>query len=63
MLTKKEIEILRLRKQGLKQSEIAKKLKISQHAVSRFENNVIKKVRDAKEILEIANEIRVYDEQ
>ena len=36
MLTKKEIEVLKLRKQGFLQTEIASKLKISQPAVSNF---------------------------
>ena len=53
MLSDKELEVLKLRKQGLKQSEIAKKLKISQPAVSSFEKNAYRKIREAAELLEI----------
>ena len=47
MLTKKEKEVLELRSTNLKQ--IAFKLKISQPAVSAFENNAIRKIREAKD--------------
>ena len=53
MLTEKEIEVLRLRKRGLKQREIAAKLGISQPAVSSFENSIAKKIRDSIEILDM----------
>ena len=53
MLTEKEIEVLRLRKRGLKQREIAAKLGISQPAVSSFENSIAKKIRDSMETLEM----------
>lgn len=56
MLTKKEIEVLKLKKQGLIQNEIAKRLKVSQPAVSSFYNNAVKKIRDAKTVLNIAKE-------
>ena len=46
MLTKKEKRILELRKKGLRQEQIAIKLKISQPAVSAFENNALKKLRE-----------------
>jgi len=59
MLTEKEIEVLGLRKKGLRQSEIAKILKISQPAVSAFENNALKKVREAGEIAKIAKRLGV----
>jgi transcriptional regulator len=57
MLTEKEIEVLKLRKKGLTQIEISKKLKITQPAVSKFCNNVIKKIKQAEEIIEIKKEI------
>lgn len=64
MLTKKEIGILELRKKGLKQSEIASKLKISQPAVSAFERNALRKIRNAKKVLELVKKIGVeYDEE
>ena len=64
MLTKKEIQVLELRKKGLKQSEIASKLKISQPAVSAFENNALRKIRSAKKLLDIIKKLGVeYEEE
>jgi len=62
MLTEKEKEVLKLKKQGLNQLEIAKKLKISQPAVSNFYNNAIWKIKDAEEILKLKKELGVKDE-
>jgi transcriptional regulator len=53
MLTKKEIEVLKLKKEGLTQLNIAKKLKISQPAVSSFYNNALKKIKEADEVIKI----------
>ncbi len=62
MLTKRELEVLRLRKDGLKQSEVAKKLKITQSAVSLFEKNAYRKIKDSVRVLEIIKEIGIkYD--
>ena len=58
-LTEKEIEILKLRKKGLKQADIAKRLKISQPAVSSFENNAVRKIRGANKILMVVKEIGI----
>jgi transcriptional regulator len=64
MITKKEKQILELRKKGLKQNEIASKLKISQPAVSSFENNALKKIRNAKKIMDFAKELKIeYEEE
>ena len=64
MLTKKERQILELRNKGLKQSEIASKLKISQPAVSAFENNAIRKIHDAKKTMEFVKRLGInYEEQ
>ena len=64
MLTQKEKQILELRKKGLKQKEIASKLKISQPAVSAFENNALKKIRNAKKIMEFAKKLGIkYEEE
>ena len=63
MLTEKEKQILELRKKGLKQKEIASKLKISQPAVSSFENNALKKIRNAKKIMEFAKKLGVKYEE
>jgi len=41
MLTEKEIEVIKLKKKGLTQLEIAKKLKISQPSVSSFYGEAI----------------------
>ena len=62
MLTEKEKEVLKLKKQGLNQLQIAKKLKISQPAVSNFYNNAIWKIKDAEEILKLKKELGVKDE-
>jgi transcriptional regulator len=59
MLTNREIEILKLRKRGLKQEEIAKKLNLSQPAISKFESNAKKKIKDALEKIRVAKELGV----
>jgi Tfx family DNA-binding protein len=51
-LTSKEIQVLELRAKGLTQIEVAKKLDISQAAISHFEKNALKKIEDAKRTLE-----------
>jgi transcriptional regulator len=56
MLTEKEIGVLKLKNAGLTQLEIAKKLKISQPAVSNFYNNALDKIKDAEEILKLKKE-------
>ena len=63
MLTKKEIEVLKLVKKGHTQIEISKNLKISQPAVSGLYNNALKKIKDSKEVLRTAKELRVDDEK
>lgn len=59
MLTEKEIEVLKLKKSSLTQVEIAKKLKISQPAVSSFYNGAIKKIKQAEEVLKIKRELQL----
>jgi|TARA_Y100000310_G_C20194836_1_gene584166 Tfx family DNA-binding protein len=59
MLTDKEREILELRKKGLTQSQVAAKLKISQPAVSAFENNALKKINDAKDVIELVKKLGI----
>ena len=64
MITKKEKQILELRKKGLKQNEIASKLGISQPAVSAFENNALRKIRSAKKIMEFVKDLGIdYEEE
>lgn len=48
MFTEKELQVLLLRKQGLLQRQIAKKLGITQAAVSRFEAVAKAKIGDAQ---------------
>lgn len=57
MLTEKEIHVLKLRKEGFTQKEIAKKLSISQPAVSNFYNNALWKLKDAEETIKIRKEL------
>ncbi len=57
ILTEKEIIILKLEKQKLTQNEIAKKLKITQPAVSKFYRNALIKIDNALEIIKIKKEI------
>lgn len=59
MLTEKEIEVLKLRKKVLNQSRIAEKLGISQPAVSSFEKNIARKIKDSLEILELMKELGI----
>ena len=59
MLTDKEKEVLRLKKEGFNQQEIAKKLKISQPAVSSFYSNALRKIKDAEEVMKLKKELGV----
>jgi len=63
MLTKKEIEVLALKKKGMTQEDIAKKLEISQPAVSNFLRNAHSKIKDADETLKIAKEMGIKLEE
>lgn len=58
-LTEKEISVLQLRNQGLTQVEVAKRLKISQAAVSDFEKNAYRKLGEAQEMLEFARSAKL----
>ena len=63
MFTKKEIEVLELRRKKLTQTEVAKKLKITQAAVSKFEKNAIAKIKDAKRLLILAEKMNLEVEE
>jgi len=63
MLTEKEIEVLKLKKRGLTQLEVSKKLKITQPAVSKFYNNALKKIKQAEETLKIKEDIDKLKEE
>lgn len=56
MLTKREIEILEYLKKGLKQKDIADKLKLSQPAISKFQNNIKRKYKESLDTLKIIKE-------
>ena len=58
MLTAKEIRVLGLRKK-FTQAKVSKKLRISQPAVSNFENNALRKILDAKQTLKTARSLGV----
>jgi transcriptional regulator len=62
MLTEKEIEVLKLKKECFTQKDIAKKMKISQPAVSDFYNNALNKIKDAEETLKLKKELKIKDE-
>ncbi|KYK24446.1 hypothetical protein AYK26_06775 [Euryarchaeota archaeon SM23-78] len=59
MLTQKEIKVLELRAKNLTQIEVSKRLGISQAAVSHFETNALRKIRDSKETLQIAKKLGI----
>jgi transcriptional regulator len=55
-LTEREIAVLQLRSQGLTQQAVARRLKISQAAVSSFETNAYRKLQDAQQMLAFASQ-------
>ena len=59
MLTDKEKEVLELKSRNLTQQEIAKKLSISQPAVSNFYKKAINKIHEAEEIIKLKKELRL----
>jgi transcriptional regulator len=59
LITDKELKVLQLRKTGLTQVEVAKKLGISQAAISSFEKSGLRKLEDAEEVLRLAKELRI----
>lgn len=63
MLTKKEKQILELRRKGFKQVQIASRLKISQPAVSSFESNAWRKIRDAQKTVDFIKEREIHDKE
>jgi len=63
MLTKKEIEVLTLKKKGMTQEDIAKKLEISQPAVSNFLRNAYSKIKEAEETIKISKEMGIKLEE
>ncbi|VVB82330.1 Bacterial regulatory proteins, luxR family [uncultured archaeon] len=59
MLTEREIEVLNLIGKSFTQKEIAKKLKITQPAVSNFYNRGIEKIKEAEETIKIKKELKI----
>ena len=57
MLTEKEIRVLELRAKKLIQVEVSKKLNISQAAVSHFEKNALRKIKEAEQTLQIVKKL------
>ncbi len=63
MLTEKEIGVLKLRKANLTQIEVARKLGISQAAVSSFEKNAQKKINEAAIVMQIAKNLELRNKK
>lgn len=59
MLTEKEFDVLLRRARGESQAAIAKALKITQAAVSQFENNARKKIISANDLLETLKQEKI----
>ncbi len=59
MLTKREIEVLKLKIGGLTQAQIAKKLNIAQSSVCIFLIKAQRKIKQAAEDLKVANELGI----
>jgi Tfx family DNA-binding protein len=57
LLTEKEIRVLELRAKKLIQVEVSKKLNISQAAVSHFEKNALRKIKEAEQTLQIVKKL------
>lgn len=54
LLTEKEKKVLELRAKGLDQYEIARRMKITQVAVSQSQTNAYKKIKEAVKLIEFA---------
>ncbi len=64
MLTKKEYAVLELRhKKKLTQVELAKQLGISQAAISKFERTAKQKIKDARKVVDVANNLGIKIEE
>ena len=59
MLTKKEIKVMELRKKKLTQVEVARRLHITQAAVSNFEKRAYSKIKDADNVLSKAKLLKL----
>jgi transcriptional regulator len=59
MLTEREWHVLLLRHEGLRQSQIARRLRVTQGAVSRMETNARAKISAARRELALANKLGI----
>jgi len=60
LLTKKEYQVLELRKKNkLTQIEVANKLGISQAAVSKFERTALQKIKNSHKVIELAQKLGI----
>lgn len=59
MFTDREMQVLRLRQQGLTQQEVAARLKVTQAAVSGFERSAKRKLADAEQTIKTAEDLDV----
>jgi len=59
LFTVKEIEVIKLRKLHLTQTQVAEKLGISQAAVCVFERKTKQKLAEAIQVLEIAKKLHI----
>ncbi len=63
MLTEKELQVLQRRARGESQQAIARALKISQAAVSKFERNAHRKILEATLLLSITKQLGITIEE
>ncbi|MBR9693389.1 helix-turn-helix domain-containing protein [Candidatus Woesearchaeota archaeon] len=63
MLTEKELEVLQRRARGDSQAHIAKALRISQAAVSKFETNAHRKIIEAETLSTIVSKLCIHTEE
>lgn len=59
MLTEKEFDVLQRRARGESQQAIARTLKISQAAVSKFETNAHRKILEAEALLKLTRKLGI----
>lgn len=59
-LTEKEINILKLKKKGILQKDIAKKLNITPAAVSDFYKNAVGKIKKSEETVRFAKKNKYH---
>jgi transcriptional regulator len=59
MLTEKELQVLQRRARGESQQQVARALKISQAAVSKFETNAHRKILEAERLLGLSSDLGI----